>query len=515
MADLNSTIVRGNLRVTDDENVNGNLKVGGTITGNGSGLTDVAWNNVSGKPSSFAPSSHTHTKSEVGLGNVDNIADANKTVNKANLINPHQNITSTNKSTWDPTNSGKIIWGQQFINNSISIDTGDLTLFLRPSAYSSGSTELCMNIDGDYYSMGVRVARMSDIPTSLPASDVYAWAKAAAKPSYSWSEITGKPSSFAPSSHTHAIADVAGLQDTLNGKASTNHKQAYTASECTSYADDSNCGVTAAAVKKAFSVFEPKAHGHAIGNVTGLQDALSGKANLSHKHAIADVTDLEDTLYYFGCRDDILTYVSANAVDITKIQAEGNGISFGRTEDTTSAKRIVFKTINGNNIVGTGDINISTSVPSATNTTAGIYKVMSRYWVSETNWDNDDTVLTGKSLQWVANQLNWGPPTNTGYLGAYATDDADKHKQIKLADLTGGTKGRFYYIWGTEKCEYGILSVQRLTTFYRDYDCLAMSSNDHGYWSASELFVSIYVPSNTTYYLWGTNIKNVYARWFE
>lgn len=31
------------------------------------------------------------------------------------------------------------------------------------------------------------------IPTTLPASDVYAWAKAANKPSYSYSEITGKP----------------------------------------------------------------------------------------------------------------------------------------------------------------------------------------------------------------------------------------------------------------------------------------------------------------------------------
>ena len=40
-------------------------------------------------------------------------------------------------------------------------------------------------------------------PTTLPASDVYAWAKAATKPSYSWGEITEKPSSFTPSAHTH------------------------------------------------------------------------------------------------------------------------------------------------------------------------------------------------------------------------------------------------------------------------------------------------------------------------
>lgn len=40
-------------------------------------------------------------------------------------------------------------------------------------------------------------------PTTLPASDVYAWAKAATKPTYSWGEITEKPSSFTPSAHTH------------------------------------------------------------------------------------------------------------------------------------------------------------------------------------------------------------------------------------------------------------------------------------------------------------------------
>jgi len=53
------------------------------------------------------------------------------------------------------------------------------------------------------------LAWLSDIPTSLPASDVYAWAKASSKPSYSWSEITSKPSTFTPSSHTHnTIQDI-------------------------------------------------------------------------------------------------------------------------------------------------------------------------------------------------------------------------------------------------------------------------------------------------------------------
>lgn len=34
---------------------------------------------------------------------------------------------------------------------------------------------------------------VSGRPSSLPASDVYSWAKASSKPSYSWSEITSKP----------------------------------------------------------------------------------------------------------------------------------------------------------------------------------------------------------------------------------------------------------------------------------------------------------------------------------
>lgn len=57
-----------------------------------------------------------------------------------------------------------------------------------------------------------RVAFADEIPTSLPASDVYAWAKAPSKPSYSWSEITSKPSTFTPSSHTHPLSGISDLQ---------------------------------------------------------------------------------------------------------------------------------------------------------------------------------------------------------------------------------------------------------------------------------------------------------------
>lgn len=57
----------------------------------------------------------------------------------------------------------------------------------------------------------------------------------------SWSSVSGKPSTFPPEAHSHAIADTTGLQTALDGKAAASHT-------------------------------------HAIADVTGLQTALNAKA---------------------------------------------------------------------------------------------------------------------------------------------------------------------------------------------------------------------------------------------
>ena len=69
-------------------------------------------------------------------------------------------------------------------------------------------------------------------PTSMPASDVPAWAKAATKPSYAWNEITGKPNEFNPSAHSHSFASLTGKPTTLQGygitdAASISHTHAF------------------------------------------------------------------------------------------------------------------------------------------------------------------------------------------------------------------------------------------------------------------------------------------------
>lgn len=82
----------------------------------------------------------------------------------ATLLKIHNNITnnatrSTAVSTWTgAVTMTSYVWGQSWVDTRITSDSGDLQLGLRPSAYATGGTELCMMIDGDYYSMGKKVA---------------------------------------------------------------------------------------------------------------------------------------------------------------------------------------------------------------------------------------------------------------------------------------------------------------------------------------------------------------------
>ena len=69
-------------------------------------------------------------------------------------------------------------------------------------------------------------------PTSMPASDVPAWAKATTKPSYAWNEITGKPNEFNPAAHSHSFASLLNKPTTLQGygitdAASISHTHAF------------------------------------------------------------------------------------------------------------------------------------------------------------------------------------------------------------------------------------------------------------------------------------------------
>lgn len=118
--------------------------------------SSVPWSGVTGKPSTYTPSSHTHTVSQ---------------------------ISDFSTHVYDATIS-------RTANTVLAAPNG-----------KAGSASFRALVAADIPS--ITKSKITDFPSSLPASDVYAWAKASSKPSYSWGEITGKPSTFTPSSHTH------------------------------------------------------------------------------------------------------------------------------------------------------------------------------------------------------------------------------------------------------------------------------------------------------------------------
>ena len=87
------------------------------------------------------------------------------------------------------------------IEQNKPISASDITIALNDKASSSHTHTKSQITD---FTHTHTKSNITDFPTSMPASDVYSWAKASSKPSYSWDEITSKPSSFPPATHTHS-----------------------------------------------------------------------------------------------------------------------------------------------------------------------------------------------------------------------------------------------------------------------------------------------------------------------
>ena len=94
-------------------------------------------------------------------------------------------------------------------NSAIKLTTARSIMIGSSSRKFDGTTDVSWTLDdigAAASSHGHTVSDITNFPSSLPASDVPSWAKQDTKPSYAWSEITGKPDTFTPSAHTHNYA---------------------------------------------------------------------------------------------------------------------------------------------------------------------------------------------------------------------------------------------------------------------------------------------------------------------
>ena len=151
-----------------------NGKITLTVDGNKTtvpihGLGSAAYTNSS----AYSPAGHTHTKAQVGLGNVDNTADANKSVKHAITANSATTAgTATNVSATQGTDdAARHVW---FSDSATETKRAYSDKF----KYNPVTNNLTVNVTGN----------------------------AATASSVAWGEITGKPSTFTPASHTHNYA---------------------------------------------------------------------------------------------------------------------------------------------------------------------------------------------------------------------------------------------------------------------------------------------------------------------
>lgn len=148
--------------------------------GNADTAASVPWSGVTGKPSSYTPSAHNHddryyTESEMDTklnGKVDLSADG---VSKA--INQLSTGTSTP------------IDADYYVSQYSGGGTTTTSYHRRPMSalwsYIKGKADKVYSALGHKHTK----SEITDFPSSMPASDVYSWAKASSKPSYTKSEV--------------------------------------------------------------------------------------------------------------------------------------------------------------------------------------------------------------------------------------------------------------------------------------------------------------------------------------
>lgn len=195
-----------------------------------------AWAKAAAKPS--------YSKAEIGLGNVDNTADANKSVKYATSAGSASTATTVVNGGAASADVARHVWFSDSSNETARVSddnfkynpSGNLlttnisgnaatassvawgNVSGKPSAFTPAShthddryyteSEINTKLNAKANSSHTHTkSQITDFPTSMPASDVYSWAKQSSKPSYTISEVSGN----LPASRISGTIDAAHL----------------------------------------------------------------------------------------------------------------------------------------------------------------------------------------------------------------------------------------------------------------------------------------------------------------
>lgn len=189
------------------------------------------------------------------------------------------------------------------------------------------------------------------------------------EPAPTWAEVTGKPTAFVPTTHGHSISDVTGLRAELDAIPAA-YDDAALSGRVTALEDAPAPSWGDVTGKP--TAFTPAAHGHSIGDVSGLTTALDGKAATSHSHAWAEITGKPTTFppsAHTHAWDEITskpTTFAPSAHGHTVADVNGLQTALDGKQPTTT-----FKTVNSQAVTGSG--NIVTALSFATDAEALAY----------------------------------------------------------------------------------------------------------------------------------------------
>lgn len=326
-----------------------------------------SWNEITGKPSTFTPSEHTHNyASSVKVGNtaynaasnvislpayptLSSLGAVSSTDFNAHTSNTTLHITSTERTNWNDANNKKHTHSNKSVLDGITsakVTNWDGVVTNWNKAFyfdSNGDLKVKVNVIGEKevsaYGAGASggsgsitiVDALTSTATDAALSanqgrilrelidnvggGVSSWNDLTdkpnwitdTKPSYSWSEIGSKPSTFTPSTHTHNYASTVKVGSTsYNVSGNTISLPAYPTvpsalknpNALTISLNGTSQGAYDGSAAKSFNITAASvgaaasSHSHSISNVSGLQDALNGKAASSHNHNSSYVSAL-------------------------------------------------------------------------------------------------------------------------------------------------------------------------------------------------------------------------------
>lgn len=280
-----------------------------------------------------------------------------------------------------------------------------------------GSTQYVPDVNG--------VVGLPAYPTTLPASDVYDWAKAATKPSYTFSEIGSQPDTIAGYGITDAKFSSAGVSDKIRITLGTNYHDVLTAHQSLSnYYDKTETNSLISEAIEDLGLGDAATYG--IGSVTsGSNGLVTGGAVWSAIDALPEPMVFKGSL---GTGGTITTLPTASSTN--------EGWTYKVIEAGTYASQVANV---GDLFISNGSAWIwipSGDEPTGTVTSVGL-SVPTGLSVSNSPITSSGTIAvtfaSGYSIPLTADTnkgvtaYGWGNHANEGYLKSVAFADLTSH----------------------------------------------------------------------------------------